>query len=64
MGCIQAEGLGDAEQSRGITEGCGATVESGGMPGLAAGLDECAQHLHRGGMDTAIWLASSVRSPA
>ena len=51
MGYVQAQGLGDAQQARGVTEGCGATVEAGAQACLAAGLHECTQHLHGGGVD-------------
>lgn len=63
MGCVQAEGLGEAEQSRGITEGGSATVESGRVACLAAGVDECAQDLHCCGVDTA-YLAGIQRQVA
>ena len=47
MGCVQAHGLGDTEQARGIAEGGRAAVERGRVAGQAAGLDERAQDLHR-----------------
>ncbi|KAG1455906.1 hypothetical protein G6F57_015206 [Rhizopus arrhizus] len=51
MGCVQAQGLGDAQQARGVTEGCSATVEAGAQACLAAGLHERTQHLYGGGVD-------------